>query len=74
MSNNHALIFFLSHFESYMRIGPVVNYPETVDYILERNFMNCQQTKMAVITLNCQNLCPNAILLKSRMSETSIQN
>ena len=30
---------FLSPIESYTRIGPVVDYPETVDYILERNLM-----------------------------------
>ena len=31
-----------------------MDYPKTVDYILERNLMKCQQTKMAVLSFNCQ--------------------
>ena len=63
LSNNHVLIFFLSYIESYMRIGPVVDYPKTVDHILERNLMKCQQTKTAIFTFTCQNWCSNAIIL-----------
>ena len=44
--------FFLSHIESYTRIGPVVDYPKTVDYIWERTLIKYQQTKTAVFFLS----------------------
>ena len=44
--------FFKFHIESYTRIGPGVDYPKTVDYILERNLMTCKPTKTAAFTFN----------------------
>ena len=66
-------VFFLSRIELYTRLGPVLNYPKTVDYILERNLMKCQPTKTDVFTLICK-ICVQMQSYLSRMSEISIHN
>ena len=54
---------FLVHIESYTNIGPVLDYPKTVDYILERNLMKFQHIEMAIFTFYCQNWSPYAMVL-----------
>ena len=59
--------------DSYTRIGSAVDYSKTIDYILERNLMKYQQSKMAVIFLFFK-IGPQMLANLSKMSEISIYN
>ena len=64
---------FLAHIESYPRIGHAVDYPKTVDYILERNLMKYQHTKTAVSFLIVK-IGVQILSYLSGMSEISMLN
>ena len=68
-SQDHVLIFFLSHIWIIHAYMSSCRLPKTVDYILERNLMKCQQIKTAVFTFTGQNWS-----YLSRMSDINMNN